>query len=154
MSRRCSHRRGSGRRRGPVKRVVRGLAAAFGVPCGVVIAGFVFGFVFIPLLTVLVFFAALYWVDHPERARRYADTAYDSVRRATDRLWRSVAGPKHGGASGGFGGDPHQPPRPSVDPSALVRRFERIERRARVIEEFVASEEYRLRREFRRMERE
>ena len=151
MSRRRSRDRGC-RRRGPVKRVVRGLADAFGIPRGVVVAGFVLGFLSVPLLTVLVFFAALYWVDHPERTRRYADTAYESVRRATDRLWRGVAGPKHRGA--GPGRESHEPPRPTVDPAALARRFERIERRARTIEEFVASEEYRLRREFRRMERE
>ena len=154
MSRRHSHGRGSGRRRGPVKRVIRGLADAFGIPRGVVIAGFVLGFISAPLLTLLVCLAALYWVDHPERVRRYADTAYDSFKRTTDRLWCSLVAPQPRGVGGGPDREPDEPPRPSADPAALARRFERIERRARTIEEFVASEEFRLNREFRRMERE
>ena len=155
MSRRHSHGRRSGRRRGPIKRVIRGLADAFGIPRGVVIAGFVLGFVFAPLLTLLVFFVALYWVDDPERARRHLDAMYDSLRWGVDRLRRSARGPGRRGSSGGEPGrEPRETPRPAVDPAALARRFEGIDRRARAIEEFVASEEFRLNREFRRMERE
>lgn len=153
MSRRHSHGRRSGRRRGPVKRVVRGLADVFGIPRGVVVAGFVLGFVSIPLLTGLVFFAALYWVDHPERARRHVDAARDSLGRAGDRLRRGMAGSRLRRAGAEPGREPREPT-PPADPGALARRFERIEHRARAIEEFVASEEYRLNREFRRMERE
>ncbi len=154
MSRRHSHGRRSGRRRGPIKRVIRGLADAFDIPRGVVIAGFVLGFVFAPLLTLLVFLAALYWVDHPERTRRRMGAAHDSLKRAADRLRRVASGPGRRGSSGGPGREPQEPSRPTIDPDALSRRFERIERRARAIEEFVASEEFRLNREFRRMERE
>lgn len=154
MSRRHSHGRRSGRRRGPVKRVVRGLADVFGIPRGVVIAGFVLGFVCVPLLTLLVFFAALYWMDHPERTRRHVGAVRDSLRRAADRLRRGVADSRLRRAGAEPGREPRERPRPAIDPGALVRRFERIERRARAIEEFVASEEFRLNREFRRMERE
>ena len=153
MNRRYTEGRKSGRRRGPVKRVVRGLADAFGIPRGVVIAGFVIGFVSAPLPTLLAFFAALYWVDHPERVRRYAEVAYETFKRTTNRLWRALAASPMD-AGGGPGREPHAPPRPPADPDALARRFERIERRARAIEEFVTSEEFRLNREFRRMERE
>ncbi len=138
------------RRRGPVKRVVRGLADAFGIPRGMVIAGFVLGFIFIPLPAVLVFLAALYWVDNPERARRHVDSAFDTLRRAGDRIRRGAASSGVGSA----GRDAHEPSHPPVDPDSLARRFERAERRTRAIEEFVASEEFRLNREFRRMERE
>ena len=151
MSHPRSQGRRPGRRRGPIKRVVRGLADAFGIPRGVVIAGFVFGFVSAPLLTLLVFFAALYWVDDPERTRRHMDAAHDSLKRAADRLRRGAQGPRQGGSDDDPG---REPSRPAIDPSALVRRFERIEQRTRIIEEFVASEEFRLDREFRRMERE
>ena len=150
MSRRHGRGRRSGRRRGPIKRVVRGLADALGIPRGIVIAGFVLGFVFIPLPALLVFLAALYWVDNPERARRHVESVFDSLRRAGGRIWRSAAGPGPGSA----GPDSREPPRPHVDPASLARRFERAERRTRAIEEFVASEEFRLNREFRRMERE
>ena len=143
--------RGRRRRRGPIKRVVRGLADAFGVSRGLVIAGFVLGFVFAPLLTLVVFLVALYWVDHPERTHRYAGVAYGHLRRAADRIRRGVAGGPRGGEAGG---ESREPPRPFVDPAALGRRFEALERRARAIEAFVASEEFRLDREFRRMGRE
>ena len=142
------------RRRGPVKRVVRGLADAFGVPRGVVIAVFVVGFVFIPLLSLLAFLVALYWVNNPERTRRHVDSFFDGLRRGNDRLWRGTARPRRNGVDGAPDRESRKPPPPPIDSTALARRFERIERRARVMEEFVASEEFRLNREFRRMERE
>ena len=151
MSRRhVDGRRRFRRRRGPIKRVTRGLADAFGVPRGVIIAGFVLGFVFIPLLSLLAFLAALYWVNDPERTRRHVDSFFGSLRRAGVRFRRGAAHPGHGDAAPGR--ESHEPPRPAVHPPALARRFERLERRARAIEEFVASEEFRLNREFRRME--
>ena len=154
MSRRHYRDRRSGRRRGPIKRVTRGLADAFGVARGVVIAGFVLGFVFVPLLSLAAFLAALYWVNSPERTRRRMDTFFDPMRRAGNRLRRAAARPEHRGADSEPGRESSEPPRPAVDSRALARRYERIERRARAIEAFVASEEFRLNREFRRMERE
>ena len=155
MSRRHYRDRRSGRRRGPIKRVTRGLADAFGVPRGVVIAGFVIGFVFVPLLSLAAFLAALYWVNSPDRARRHMDTFFDSMRRAGNRFRRAAAArPEYRSADSEPGRESSEPPRPAVDSSALARRYERIERRARAIEAFVASEEFRLNREFRRMERE
>ena len=142
------------RRRGPVKRVVRGLADAFGVPRGVVIAVFVVGFVFIPLLSLLAFLVALYWVNDPDRTRRHVDSFFDGLRRGNDRLRRGTARPRRNGVDSAADQEPRKSPPPPIDSTALARRFERIERRARAIEEFVASEEFRLNREFRRMERE
>ena len=155
MSRRHHDGRRSRRRRGPIKRVTRGLADAFGVPRGLVVAGFVLGFVFIPLLTLLAFLAALYWVNDPARARRHVDSFFDFLGRAGDRVRRGAMGRTQWSADREpAGGETSGPARPSLDPSALARRFERIERRARAVEEFVASEEFRLNREFRRMGRE
>ena len=146
--------RGHGRRYGPIKRVTRGLADAFGIPRGLVIAGFVLGFVFVPLLALLAFLVALYWVNDPERMRRRVDSLVDSFRRAGDRLRRGASSTRYRAGAGETVHESGEPKRPAVDPTALARRFERIERRARTIEECVASEEYRLNREFRRMERE
>ena len=154
MSRRHFAGRRPGRRRGPIKRVIRGLADAFETPRGVVIAGFVLGFVFVPMLSVLAFLAALYWVNDPGRARRQMDSFLGSLRRAGNRLRPRAEARRHERAGGDSSRDSSEPVRTPVDPTALARRFERIERRARAIEEFVASEEYRLNREFRRMERE
>lgn len=154
MSRRHHDGRRSRRHRGPIKRVTRGLADAFGVPRGVVIAGFVLGFVFIPLLTLLAFLVALYWVNDPARTRRHVDSFFDSLGRAGSRFRRGAMRRRWRSADREPAGEASEPARPSVDPSALARRFERIERRARTIEEFVASEEFCLNREFRRMGRE
>ena len=153
MNPRRSHGRGSGCRRGPVKRVVRGLADVFGVPRGVIVTGFVLGFVCVPQFTLLAGFAAWFWLDHPDLVRRYSDTARGFFKRATDRLRGGISAPPHRGTSSGPGIEPHEAPCPSVDPTTLARRYEKIERRTRTIEAFVASEEFRLNREFRRMER-
>ena len=71
--------KGSSRhRRGPLEVVIRGLADAFGVAPGVVIAAFVLlGLVFVPVLTLLVLLAILavrYWrvVQDLARTRRQA----------------------------------------------------------------------------------
>ena len=154
MNRRHHHRRRYGRRRGPIKRVTRGLADAFGVPRGVVIAGFVIGFVFVPLLSLAAFLVALYWVDDPGRARRHVDAFFDVLGRAGNRLRRGAGRRGYRDAGDDSARESGDRPRPAVDPVALARRFERIDRRARAIEAFVASEEFRLNREFRRMERE
>ena len=147
---RSNHRR---RRQGPIKRVIRGLADAFGLPRGIVIAGFVLGFVFVPLLSVLAFLAALYWMNNPERTRRHIDFVSDSLRRVGDRFRRGAAGPKGRATEDDSNRHSRESPRPTMDPTTVYRRFERLERRARAIEEFVASEEFRLNREFRRMGR-
>ena len=115
---------------------------------------FVLGFVFIPLLTLLAFLAALYWVNDPVRARRRVDTFFDALGRAGSRFRRDAGGRRRRSADSEPASRSDEPVRPTVDSSTLARRFERIERRARAIEAFVASEEFRLGREFRRMGRE
>ena len=145
------HRRACGpgrsRRRGPIKRVVRGLAGRFGVPRGLVIAGFVLGFVFVPLLTVLLFLAALYWVDHPEQGERHAARAAGWGRDVLARLAAALRGHPAPGS------DPAEAAAAAREIGLLGARFAALERRARAIEEYVASEEFRLEREFRRMGR-
>jgi len=146
----CHHQRRSschgGGRPGPVKQVVRGLSRRFGVKRGFVIAGFVLGFVFVPLLTLLLFLAALYWVNHPE-----------GVEDTLDRLLRKVNSTIHATrkrtayADGGIG-EVVTDPDDDLDFADLRRRFEDLERRAEDIEEYVASEEHTLNREFRRMQ--
>jgi len=140
--------RGPGRRcRGPVKRVVRGVAERFQVPRGAVIAGFVVGLVFVPLLTVLLFLAALYWVDHPERAEHHASRAAGWAREGAARVGAAVRG-DHTRQDQAYAA---QAAAASEEVAAVSARFAALEGRARAIEEYVASEEYRLEREFRRM---
>jgi phage shock protein PspC (stress-responsive transcriptional regulator) len=66
-----------------IKRIVRGLAHRFDVSRGVVIASFVVGFVFVPVLALLVLGAAWFWVDDPERFEHRVSNAAKS--RCRDR---------------------------------------------------------------------
>ena len=153
------HRRGCGGHHGPGG-VFSKLGNAFDLPTGVVIAIFVVGWVFTPLLTTLIFVAAWYWAKHPDETRRQVDRVSDHARRAARRV-----------SDAAFGGrsryrrtatepdldlddvdvDEPAPRRPS-SAEELRHRFEELDRRAKRIEEVVASEEYRLEREFRRID--
>lgn len=148
---------------GAIHRVLNGLSSACGVRRDVVIAGFVIGLFFVPMLTVLIFGVAWYWVTYPARARRHVEWLSERARRMVARLGEAT-----------FGRDPHRPATaPGFDPSDgdeapaskreseprrpstvsdLSERFEELERRAKSIEAYVASEEYRLEREFRKMD--
>ena len=75
-------RRRNGSRRGPISRVVRGLSERLGVHRHTIIAGFVLGLVFVPMLTLLVFLGALYWVNDPERIEDKLDHLADKARKS------------------------------------------------------------------------
>ena len=73
---------------------------------------------------------------------RLSDAAFTREHRtaATDPMFDDVAVD-----------EPPAPKRPSTSSSELKDRFEALDKRAKSIEAFVASEEYRLEREFKRM---
>ena len=154
MSRR-NHRRRKGESRyrhppGPIKRVVRGLSDRFGVGRGCVVACFILGIIFAPMLTLLIFLAAWVWVDNPERFERAVGSVLDKAR-GLYRSWtqdaepgRSSAGPRPAYADGAEGVE-----EPAIDFPDLRRRFEDLERRAGRMEDYVTSEEFSLDREFR-----
>ena len=151
---------------GAINRVIRKSRDITGLGKGMIIAAYVLGFIFVPLLTGLVFLALLYWSTYPDSAQRNADRLSRQARRAA----RSMSG---GGMNGSRPAtEPHmedmdledveaaappkrnrepEGPEPS-SPGALRARFEKLEKRARTIEQFVASEEYRLQREFDKMD--
>ena len=145
---------------GAVNRVVDGLAVASGLGRGLVIAGFVVGLASTPLLTAVVFFATLYWVTYPDEARGHFDRFSAFARRAAERLSDVAFAPRRQcHATTPDYDEPNeahpapQTPSPSPMSSARLReRFEALERRAKSIEAFVASEEYRLEREFKRID--
>ena len=134
------------------------LGKAFGVSHGATIAVFVVGWIFVPLLTTLVFLAALYWVYHPEQAERQARQLAAWVSRAARQFSEGVIpqpGPRVSEPDFAQPPDAEQPepnPRQPRSASELRRRFEALERRAKSIESFVASEEFRLEGEFKRMD--
>jgi hypothetical protein len=110
-----------------------------------VIAGFVLGFVFVPMLTLLVFLAALYWVNEPGRIEEQLDRVAAQAKRTYK---------EH------FGRERESTPTAKVDEHAAVpdfpelrRKFEELETRASAMEACVSSEEYSLNRQFRNMGR-
>lgn len=149
-----------------IDRVVDGLSKALGLGHGLVITGFVLGFIFAPLLTAMVFFVALYWVSYPESAREHLEKVSTYIRRAGQRLhdaafarraetaaagpgFEEATAPRSPGSADGSSGrrEPHH-----TSLSELRARFEALDERAKSIEAFVTSEEYRLEREFKRMD--
>jgi len=140
----CRYKHGR-RRHGPVKQVVRGLSDRFGVKRKYVIAGFVLGFVFVPLLTLLLFLATLYWVNHPEGIEDTLDRLLRKVRRAIRATWTRTTYASDGLGEVTIDDDD------DVDFADLRRRFDDLERRAEGMEEYVSSEEHALNREFQRI---
>ena len=126
-----------------IKRIVRGLAERFGVGRGTVIAGFVLGFVFVPLLTLIVLGAAWIWVDDQERFESRVSNVADRARNVYDRTFGSAT--------------PRSPDVETVmaDPIPdfphLRKQFENLETRAGAMESYVSSEDFRLHREFKKI---
>ena len=138
---------------GMIDRVVHGLSEALGLGHGMIITGFVLGFIFVPLLTAIVFLVTLYWVSYPEQARRHLERVSSAVRRAGHRLSDAAFArdTRTTATEPNIDDEPPAPKRPRTTSSELRKRFEALDQRAKSIEAFVASEEYRLEREFKRM---
>lgn len=145
---RSNRKRRKARRRGPISRVVRGLSKKLNVHKHLVIAGFVLGFIFVPMLTIFVFLGALYWANDPEALEERIDGL---ARKARTQYKKFAEGP---------------PPRVNDAPTTvnetefrlpefpeLRRKFEELEARTGKMEACVASEEFTLNRQFRSMGR-
>ncbi len=130
--------------KGFVRYTIRGLARKFGVPKGVIIAGFVMLFIMSTPLALAAFFGSWYWLKHPGKLEAMMDRVMDGARSA-------FAGTVREGA--------YAPPAPSsvagVEPdsdfSELRARFADLEARASRMEEHVSSQEYELNKEFKDM---
>lgn len=127
-----------------VSRVLRAIAARFGVSRGMVIAGFVIGFVFAPMLAVLVFLGAWLWSTDEQRYERMALDGVDRARRGLRSAFGGPVAPEPAAA--------HAAPSAEVDFPDLRRQFDDLERRTAGMEEWVTSEERTLSGEFRRMD--
>lgn len=139
---------------GIIDRVVHGLSEALGLGHGMIITGFVLGFIFAPLLTAIVFLVTLYWVSYPRQARRHLESVSRYVRRAGHRLSDAAFASKADDTvtEPAFDAEPPAPKRPRATAAELKERFEALDKRAKSIEAFVTSQEYRLEREFKRMD--
>ncbi len=144
---------------GPLRRLIRGIAARLGVPRSWVIGGFVLGFVFTPLLALLVLVAAWLWLDHPVRVR----AQFERIRRLARRIWwgwadplpAETTGPPPSGtrssARSGSGAGPGGGARAGVEEelAELRRRLERAGQRVEAMERYVTSEDRTLHQAFR-----
>ena len=162
---------------GAISRVIRGSKDATGLGKGPVITLYVLGFIFMPLLTSMLFLGMLFWTTNPAKAREGVDRFTDHMKRAGRHLNDAAFGqPKrsHRATEPEFDIDEdeifeeptpkkarrtrepdtsREPETPAQSAKDLRERFETLEERARAIEEFVASEEYRLEREFKKMDK-
>ena len=141
---------------GIIHRVIDGLGDALGIGRGLVIAGFVVGFVFVPVLNLAVFLGGWYWISYPEQTRRHFRRISAYAQRATQRVSAAAFATNTRATAPQADVDKREtdtssastPNKQSPTTAELRARFESLDARARAIEEFVASEEYRLEREF------
>ena len=145
MSRHWRHRHGfqhrpqSGCGSGPIHRVTEAIGKRFGFERRWVLIGFiVLAIMHFPLALIL-FLVAWFWADHPGKLERWWEQARDAFRPARPA---TAAGPD-------MAPDPEDLHDPFMDD--LRRKFRDLEERAGRMEEHVASDEFELRREFRRM---
>jgi phage shock protein PspC (stress-responsive transcriptional regulator) len=133
------HRRGPGRVGKTFRHVTQSVADRFGLERRWVIIGFIVGLVVHFPLAVILFLVAWFWADHPGKMEGWWQRGRENFR-PTLRTATASAGPA-----------------PDIDDTEdpffddLRRKFSDLEERARHMEETVTSEEYELRREFRRM---
>ena len=124
-----------------ISRLVRELSRRLGIHRHAVIAGFVLGFIFVPILTALVLLAAFYWVNHPERIEGHLERFADKAREAYRTHMKSSR-------------EERPEPNDSSVPDFpdLRRRFEDLEARAQAMETCVASDEFTLDRQFKNIQ--
>lgn len=132
---------------GPIRRVTRALANKIGVPRKVVLVAFIIGLIVSLPLTVLTFFIALYWVNHPGVLERKIDEGANklrnSFRRNRDQFYHNRYAYAEARASADTDGEANF----DFEFEDLRREFDDLERRAADMEEHVASDEYSLNKE-------
>ena len=148
MSRHRKHRRHGQHRStgcGPgfIRRVTGNIGKRFGLERRWVLFGFIAGLLFHAPLTILVFLVAWFWTDHPGKIEGW---------------WASFKGMGPRPALAGPQIAPAPAPEPAEDPidadpffQDLKRKFDDLESRTGEMENHVASEEFELRREFKKM---
>lgn len=136
------------RRRGFVRRVIHTLGQRFNIKPRWVLAGFIVGFIIQPMVALGLFLLAWFWIDHPGKLEGWwAQT-------------KALFGAGMAHATATVGGGQDQPASSFKDSDIevdifmddLKRQFEDLERRTNDMETHVTSEEYELRREFKKMD--
>lgn len=145
-----------GHRGGAIQRMIDRLSDSFGVSRRAVIVLLLVGIIVAPLLTLPALFAVWYSNERPEQHRNPGEPISARARRAARQVSDAVLGRTRPATAPDFDLDedelaqaPPTRPRTAAD---LRQRFEALDQRAKRIEEVVASEEFRLEREFRRID--
>jgi len=140
----CKHRHKSKHHcKGMFYRVTNGIAQQFGLKRKWVIAGFILGLFIHAPLTILLFIAVLFFLNHPDKAEAIRQKASEFFAAPTEPFNNEART-----ASATPGMDPED-----FDFGELREEFAELERRAGTIEQHVTSEEFELNREFNRMKK-
>ena len=137
---------------GPIRRVTRALADKMGVPRKLVLAAFIIGIFVNLFLTAIVFFLSLYWVNHPDRVEQKISRVAQKVKGWTKGPTPSSYQNQYAYAGSQTSHDTHQEQEVDLDFADLCRDFEDLERRTAGMEKHVSSEEYKLNKEFEKMQ--
>jgi len=133
---------------GFIKRTIRALAKKLNVSKRIVIFGFVVLFIFTKIFALLVFLMAYLWVKNPGKFEDLFDRTIEKLRRKFGNMGQNTI--YHQAVAGRA--DPSYTATANeedgLDFSDLKRKFDDLERRTENMEEHVASEEYKLRKEF------
>lgn len=135
------HHKSKQRRRGVIYRVTNGIAQQFGFKRKWVLAGFIVGLVIHAPLTIFVFLAAMFFLEHPDKAEPIKQKVVDYFSSSKSSFKH---GPQTASATPGMDLD-------DIDFSELRREFDELEQRTGNIERHVTSDEFELNQEFNRM---
>jgi len=138
---------------GPIRRVTRAIADKLGVPRKLVLVAFIIGVFVNFLLTVIVFFLSLYWVNNPGRVERKFNKMVSKARAWTSGTHSGTQQQyAYAGTQNDYRTSSHEQD-VDLDFTDLCREFSDLERRTADMEKHVSSTEYNLDKEFQKMKK-
>lgn len=133
---------------GFIKRTIKGLAKKFDVSKRTIIIGFVILFLFTKIFALLAFFLAYQWVKNPGKFEDMFDRIIEKSRRTFDNMGNNKAYQQAATGRADPSYADYAQPEDGFDFSDLKAQFKDLEKRTGDMEEHVASDDYKLRKEF------